>query len=159
MKTFSTVFFSVLVSVFANTQAKADGFVCKSSSGLTLRAYNHTHPELGTRNAAILIISDSKISEGNKTIASFSDAKGTLQNNALVYTAKVDLRVKESNRKGELIAGTKLGYLESVSLYLNFTYAEPVNAGASVYGLLSLKKRNGETIIDEVNCLRYLKGE
>jgi hypothetical protein len=149
--------FVTLAILASSMVAKADGFVCTSESGLVVRVYNHTSAEEGTRTAAIMVLSDSSIGAGNKTIASFSDTKRTLSSSHQVYTAKVDLRVSESNRKGELIAGTKLGQLSKIVLDVFFSYAAPLAHGEEVGAELTLVKRNGDQIVESANCARYLK--
>jgi hypothetical protein len=141
----------------AGTVAQADGFRCITESGLNIQVYNHTSPGAGTRNGAIMIVSDSHVGRGNKTIATFSDLKKTLSSKNVVYTAKVDLRVSESNRKGELIGGTKLGYLSQLILKIDFSYAQPLFAGERTSAMLMLVKRDGQRMTEEVVCSRYLK--
>jgi hypothetical protein len=139
------------------TVAQADGFRCITESGLNVKVYNHTSPQAGTRNGAIMIVSDSHVGRGNKTIASFSDLKKTLSSKDVVYTAKVDLRVSESNRKGELIGGTKLGYLAQLILKVDFSYAQPMLSGEETSAVLVLVKRDGRKATEEAVCTRYLK--
>lgn len=137
--------------------AHADGFVCTTESGLNVKVYNHTQAEMGTRTAAILVVSDSNVNGGNKTIARFTDAKGTLTSASTTYDANVDLRFNDSSRKGELIAGTKLGYVDHIYLDVDFSYAQPVAEGTEVAGQLRVLKRSGETITEQASCVRYLK--
>lgn len=155
MKVLATI--ATAVMAFAATQAKADGFICTSESGLVVQVYNHTQPEMGTRTGAIMIVSDSNVGFGNKTIAKFTDSTGLLKSKALVYTAKVDLRYNDSSRKGELIGGTKLGELSKILLDLNFSYSHPVAHGELVKGSVTLVKRDGTVLQETANCTRYLK--
>jgi hypothetical protein len=150
--------YALLGLALASTPAFADGFVCHGErDGLTIQVYNQTRPEAGTRNGAALIVSSDAVGAGRKTIARFTEANLTLGNEASVYTAKVDHRFNDSNRKGELIGGTKLGFLQYLVLNLDFTYARPVADGAPVRGDLTLVKRNGEQIAIDMDCARYLK--
>lgn len=137
--------------------AKADGFVCTSESGLVLKVYNHTEAQKGTRSAAVMILSNSDVGHGRKTIATFTDAKSTVSSYKQTFIGKVDLRVSESNRKGELVGGTKLGQLDLIILSVDFSYAAPVAHGQELSATLTLQKRNGEELIEDVNCARYLK--
>ncbi len=138
--------------------ALADGFVCSDSEGtIEVKVYNHNKPELGTRNAAIMILADPRVSEGRKTIAAFKGANGVLTNNASTYISYVDMRLEDSSRGGELIAGTKLGYLYSIVLAVNFSYNVPVQHGAKMAGELILVKQDGEKIYLDLECTRYLK--
>ena len=137
--------------------AKADGFKCVTDSGLNVQVYNHTNPHAGTRTGAIMVVSDSQIGYGNKTIAKFTDLKGTLTSSSLRYVGKVDLRMVESRRKGELIAGTKLGYVANLVLDIAFSYGSPVRVGTPVKAWLTVVKRDGSKIYDKAVCQRYLK--
>ncbi len=148
----------VLAAVLVSANAHADGFTCEATrDSLAVTVYNHTQPSEGTRNAAVMVVSDPSLQFGNKTVARFSDVNSTLSNRGAFYVADVDLRFNDSGRKGELIGGTKLGQLKHIKLDVDFSYGEPVNAGDVVPALLSLIKRNGDTIEISMNCSRYLK--
>ncbi|MEI2637768.1 MAG: hypothetical protein V9F03_02030 [Microthrixaceae bacterium] len=150
----------VLFGMIATTAAKADGFICEGQkTGLVFKMYNHTQAVDGTRSGAIMIISDPAVAYGNKTIAIFSDAKNTLSSKNVVYTGKVDLRVIETSRKGENIAGTKLGELASIKAHIFFNYFSdtPSVEGDEVKGLVSYMKRNGEYTQERLACARYKK--
>ena len=139
--------------------AIADGFVCSDSERtLEVKVYNYNRPEFGTRNAAVMTLADPRVSEGRKTIAVFRGANGVLTNSASTYISYVDMRVEESSRGGELIAGTKLGYVYSIILAVDFSYNFPVKHGAKMAGELILVKQNGEKIYLSLECSRYLKG-
>jgi len=141
----------------AGLSAQASGFRCETESGLSIQVYNHTNPNMGVRSGAIMVVSDSSVGYGNKTIAKFTDLKGTLTSKTLRYVGSVDLRMVESRRKGELIAGTKLGYVSELVLDIEFTYARPLRNGEKANALLTVVKRNGDLIEDEAVCERYLK--
>jgi hypothetical protein len=146
-----------LATIMASQVTLADGFRCKTESGLNVKVYNHTDAAQGTRTASFMVISDENIGYGNKTIASFSDIKNTLSSKELVFVADVDLRVSESSRKGESIGGTKLGQLDQIVLSVAFSYAYPIRDGDMSRGRLYLVKRNGEELSDAAVCTRYLK--
>lgn len=149
-----------MMGMMAATAAKADGFTCEGmNTGLIFKMYNHTRAEDGTRNAAIMVISDPSIAYGNKTIVSFLDAKSTLSNKGATYLGKVDLRVIESSRKGENIAGTKLGELKSIKAAVNFNYSSdtPSEKGEGFSGKATYAKRNGEILEERLACTRYKK--
>lgn len=150
------VFFTFAL-LLAASAAKADGFVCQTESGLNVKVFNHVQPTEGTRTAAIMVISDSSVGDGNKTIAKFNQAQGTLSSEGSEYTADVDLRFKDSRRKGENIAGTKLGELQMIQLKVDFSYATPTEAGDESEAVLILSKRNGEVLSEGAVCTRYLK--
>jgi hypothetical protein len=141
----------------ASLSAQADGFKCETESGLNIQVFNHTSPAMGTRTGSVMVVSDSNVQYGNKTIAKFTSQKSTLTSKNLRYTAKVDLRVSESNRKGELIAGTKLGYVSQILLDVAFTYSSPISHGSEVPAVLTVVKRNGTYTQEAAICARYLK--
>jgi hypothetical protein len=147
----------MMALTLAGTLAQADGFICTSESGLNIKVYNHTMAEEGTRTASVMVISDSNVGMGNKTIARFTDVNGNLSSGGAFYDANVDLRYSDSSRKGELIAGTKLGYVDHIYLHVDFNYSEPVVAGAELPARLQVLKRDGTVIEETVSCLRYLK--
>lgn len=135
----------------------ADGFVCESRE-LNVKVFNHTDPAAGTRNGAVLVVADPNVvTAGLKTIASFTDAKGTLTNHGATYWANVDLRVAESARGGENIGGTKLRELQTIKLDVDFSYGAPVRAGEWLKGSVTLVKRNGASRTIALDCQRYLK--
>lgn len=146
------------VSVMANTAAHADGFECEATAAdLAVKVYNHVNAEEGTRNAAIMILSNPAVKKGNKTIAVFQDANGVLENEGVQYTANVDLRFRDSKRKGELVGGTKLGFLDTISLNVGFAYGQDVEDGDFLPGTITLVKRDGKVIHLDAECTRYLK--
>ncbi|HEX4924961.1 MAG TPA: hypothetical protein VFV50_12785 [Bdellovibrionales bacterium] len=147
-----------MLMVFGSVAAQADGFVCETlERDLNVKVYHHTQPSLGTRNAAVMVISDPAVQAGRKTIARFQDVNGVLSNEGARYTAKVDLRFADSSGAGELISGTKLGYLATIGLRVAHNFAQPVAVGQALGGSLTLTKRDGEIIRRQVVCARYLK--
>lgn len=148
---------SLLAGLLLASPALADGFRCVSKRHeLALVVYNHTNPNVGTRRAAVMIASDLGVQPGRKTIAKFWSGE-TLVSSGPNYHAEVDLRYRDSRRRGELIAGTKLGYLKAIDLNVYFTYGRTVPAESLLHGWVNLSKRDGETISFPVACARYLK--
>jgi hypothetical protein len=141
----------------ATTAAHAEGFVCETQDGvLKVQVYHHVQASEGTRVPAIMILSDNTVQSGRKTIATF-EAGQTLDGSAMNYVANVDLRYKNSKKKGEYLLGTRLGELDQVVLNVDFTYSQPIEDGADVSGVISATKRDGSTIDAAVECTRYLK--
>jgi hypothetical protein len=156
---FVTTFAAIALATLS-ASAQADGFRCQTTDGdLNVTIYNHTNPEVGTRVAAVMVVSDPAIGHGRKTIARFTQVNGVLESRSSRYEANVDLRFNDSSRKGELILGTKLGQLDAIIADIDFSYGAPVAAGEEVEGKLILVKRNGDRIRADLNCARYLKGE
>jgi hypothetical protein len=153
----------VALAMTAATVAHADGFVCVTSEGdLKIRVYNQVQPELGTRNAAVMVVSDTAVNAGRKTIAKFTAAHGTLTSRQLTYNAGVDLRFNDSGRKGELISGTRLGELSDIVLDIDASYAPNrlLADGEATTAELTLVKRvgGGADIVRDMECVRYVKG-
>ena len=149
----------VAMMIAATSSAFADGFVCQSrNSDLNVTVYNNTSADVGTRSAAVMILSDPDAAEGAKTIARFTDTKGLLTNKGSFYQANVDLRFKDQKNKEMLIAGrVQLQTLNTVELSVEFSYAQPLPAGQMVNGELTLNTRAGDKIDLDVTCQRYLK--
>lgn len=153
-------FMMVGLVLLAATQARADGFVCETLDGdLRIKLYNNTQPEEGTRNAAVMVLSDPSVQQGRKTIARFTDVNGTLANTAATYEANVDLRFADSRKKGEYLLGTRLGQLDSIIVDVQFSHGTPVRAGEELEGILIANKRNGDQIVRDLSCIRYLKNK
>jgi hypothetical protein len=147
----------LFVSMFLGAlEARADGFRCQTADeSLNITVYNQTSRDAGTRNAAVLIVSDPTVATGNRTIARFT-ADETLDNTGSSYDARVDLRYKDSNRRGEYIGGTRLGELRTINLDVAFSYANPVVEGSDLPAVLTLVKRDGDEIVLDATCARYL---
>ncbi len=144
-----------VIAMVASQQAMADGFLCQTVDGdLNIKIYNQTQPEEGTRNAAVMVLSDTAVGFGNKTIAKLSADADTLSNEGTSYRGKVDLRRLSG---GELIAGTKLEYVKHIDVTVDFSYANPVAHGTVLRGWMRVAKRDGSVISDKLVCKRYLK--
>jgi hypothetical protein len=151
--------FALMVWLGTASGAFADGFVCKTiEEDLNLTIYDNIYSELGTRVAAVMVISDPTVeTRGRRTIAVFRQAKGTLSNFGIYYVAKVDLRYAELSRGGELLLGTRLGELGIIQVGIDFSYSHPVKKGESLHGFIDAHKRDGEEIWRNLECVRYLK--
>jgi hypothetical protein len=143
-----------------STPSFADGFRCDGLTyGKSLVVYNHTAPRLGTRVAAIMIAADPKLKGATKTIATFKNTQGLLTSRGTVYSANVDSRFTGVTRSGENIAGTKLGFLKSIRLSIDFSYASdtPSNSGEKFSGVAKYTKESGEVRSENMVCVRYIK--
>lgn len=148
----------VLMIALAGAQAQADGFRCYSQDRtLNVQVFNHVDANKGTRTAATMVLSDPRVQTGNRTIAKFESATGLLSSTELIYTAKVDLRYVDSRRKGEYIAGTRLGEIDTLDLYLGFSYGTGLEDGDWVPANLIVTKRNGQEVLMTMGCERYIK--
>jgi hypothetical protein len=158
MKTIALLSLLVLSST-----ARADGFFCKGgNTGLDFKVINHTSPAAGTRSPAVMVISSPYVISGRKTIAVFTSENRTLEYRGRgVYEGQVDLRFPETGRKGENIAGTKLGELKSIQLDIEFSYSHNdsslANSVAEIPGKIFYLKRTGEILEETAVCKRYHK--
>ena len=152
---------SIAMILASVTAAHADGFRCEGqNTGVKIALYNHTQAAVGTRTAAIMVISDPTVGTPNKTIAKFTGNDGTLTANGNgQYTAKVDLRYSNSNRAGENVGGTKLGQLKTIDLNVFFSYsnAAALRDASEIPARIVYNKRNGETSYEKATCKRYTK--
>ena len=146
----------IALTLLASSSVFADGFVCYSGN-LKVQVYNEVNASEGTRNAAAMIISDTTVQVGRKTIATFTSDDLQLGNEGADYTANVDSRFSGAERIGELIGGTKLGELKAIVLDIAFSFAAPVAEGTELAATLNLVKENGEIIPLGATCERYLK--
>lgn len=152
---------SLLIAILSlgfSGAAMADGFVCETADGhYTVRVYNHTNPSRGTRNGAMLIVSDNTVSSGRRTVATFDGENTLWDRDGASYEANVDLRYSNSNRAGENVFGTKLGLIDTIKLNVAFSYASPVRSGRALDAQLIVLKRNGQKGKIAAVCSRYLK--
>ncbi|HEY8280368.1 MAG TPA: hypothetical protein VIH99_12140, partial [Bdellovibrionota bacterium] len=142
MKFVNTLSIVTLAVAAFSGSARADGFNCQTTDGsLNVKIYNHVQPSEGTRVGSVMVLSDPSVMGGRKTIARFTDVNGRLDSRSSVFTADVDLRYNDSARKGELIMGTKLGFINTITADIDFSYAYPVEDGAALDGKLTILKR------------------
>ena len=140
------------------TSAMADGFNCYTQDGAySVKVYNQTDADAGTRNGAVMIISDNRVQYGRKTIAKFEADNTLLNDDGARYIGNVDLRYSNSNRAGENVLGTKLGQIDVMILDVDFNYSAPMAHGEGIAGRVTVLKRNGAKIRAALACTRYLK--
>lgn len=163
MKVFATIagLALAMATTLTTGAAHADGFKCHTADGdLKIQIFNHTQPDLGTRSVSTMIVSDPNVALGRKTVALFTSAKGTLAfEGSGTYVANVDLRMKESRRAGEYLAGTRLGYVDQLIVDIAHSYGEDTEAGDLFPASLTVAKRNGSSSVEALVCSRYLKAE
>ena len=150
--------FFALIALSTATVAHADGFVCQTEGqDLNVKVYNHASPSAGTRNVAVMVLSDPSINAGNKTIARFQDINSKVTNVGASYEADVDFRYNDTGLQGRNIGGTKLGFVKTIVLDVDFSYTAPVADLDVIPGTLTIIKRDGGAITHSVSCTRYLK--
>jgi len=150
-----------LIALLQTPLAQADGFFCRgSNTGLEYKVFNHTLASAGTRTPAAMILSSPYVISDRKTIAVFTAENRTLSYEGHGrYVGKVDLRFSETGRKGENVAGTKLGELSSIVLDIEFSYSHQDSSLANSVNEIPAKsfyvKRNGEILEESATCKRY----
>lgn len=155
-----------IAALLISTTALADGWECWTNSKdiaeyqrVRIKVYNNVMPEEGTRNVAVLVLSNPAYSEeeGNRTIAEF-EAPLLESEESANYSVNVDDRFSSvrDNAK-ELIAGTELDQLQSIELDINFSYGAPIADGERTGADLTLTKEDGEQIFQKLLCQRHLK--
>ncbi len=94
---------------------------------------------------SVMVLSNPEISHGSKTIARFTAENGVLDvresDGETHYYANVDLRFADSARAGEYLMGTRLGEVDTITVYIgeNDPYVE-------------LTKRNGTKSREYMTC-------
>jgi hypothetical protein len=150
--------FAFAALLFAHT-AHSDGFVCDSThESLRIQVYNHTQPRSGTRNVAVMVLSDPSKPWGERTLARFTAEADGLTNRGATYVAVLSrssnlLSATESRR----LQGLQLGQLEEIVLNIDFSYTYPVGHGDFVAGVLELNQISGDQLWVDLDCRRYLK--
>jgi hypothetical protein len=152
-------FILTLALMTMGSSAFADGFVCNDTTGaLRIKVYHETEPVMGTRNAAIMILSNPSQDSG-KTIATFSSKNALLASQSADYTADVDLRFTATENKNAPIDGTILAELAEINLDVDYSFSNPVPAGTPVTAQLTLVTRTSSNLPVSMTCTRYLKGQ
>lgn len=146
----------IAMMMLVGSAAYADGFVCYTKSNdLKIKMLNHTQPEDGTRTGSVMIVSDQTIQDGKKTTVAFRSEDETLTTSG---TRWIGTLPEDSELKGgRNIAGTKLAYVDSFIVTVAHFYDAPVANGTKLYGGLTVVKKDGEKLREELNCYRYLK--
>lgn len=144
----------IVLVLIASSIAKADGFLCETQSGLRLKVFNHLAPAHGTRTPAVMVVSDSTVQVGHKTLGVFRHADAQLLVEEDSYLAKVDLR---KNRQQDALVGSKLEGVDQIKLYVDFSYRRPVVHGSALSGTMTLLKQGAGLIAEQAICTRYLK--
>ncbi len=154
---------TLIVAMAMASIGKADGFYCASPDGnLAVKVFDHVHRNLGTRNAARMIVSNPATESGTRTLAVFSSEQGNLWSTPhdgqyLKYVGYVDLRYKNI-RKEKSILNEPISNLSTVTLNIYFNYRRSgLKDGQEVMGALDLSTRDGRHLYSELTCGRYLK--
>ncbi len=135
-------FFAVAALVLTSSAAQASTtWTCESQeSNLKIRV-----------NESVMVLSDPTIGSGRKTIARFTADNGVLETRdhgdaGTRFVADVDLRFNDSARAGEYLLGTRLGEIDTVTVYVG-------NAdGDAGEGRVSIRKRNGTRASEAITC-------
>ncbi len=135
----------------------ADGFVCDAThESLRIQVYNRTQAVEGTRNVAVMVLSDSSKPRGQRTLLRFDADNDGLTNDGARYSATLLPRI--SPLMDRQVQGIQLGQLHEVALKIDFSYRYPVGNDDLVAGVLELTQMNGDQLWVDLDCTRYLKG-
>ena len=139
MKTYSII--TLLVGIIG-TASFGSGFVCKDvAEALTVQMYNYVHKEDGTRNPAVLVVSDSHL---GTLVRRFGDA---IRKSNRVHTVRYT--VSGGEREDGLA-------FETAILQIHYKEGrETISMGETVQGELVLIL-NGEKDVTNLTCERYL---
>jgi len=150
-------FLSLLAVVSFSAQVRADGFVCDAThESLRIQVYNRTHPRDGTRNVAVMVLSDPSKVRGERTLMRFDADNDELSNHGAIYTAWVEPEIE--TLLDRRVQGIQLGQLREIVLRVDFSYRYPIGHKTLVPGVLELYQLNGDQLWVDLDCRRYLKG-
>ena len=139
--------------------SQASGFVCLSPGGqLRIRLFHHAHAARGTRKAAVMVLSNPQKAWGQRTIAVFSEAEGTLTQESGSFFG--EMRVDSpgiANKKNKFVGDIPVENISSIELSPNFSYANPVDSGTLLSASFRMLLVEGRPISGEIACKRYLK--
>jgi len=141
----------------STSAAFADGFRCTTNDGeLNVAVYNKVMPAEGTRNAAVMIVSNPNLPAGEQMIARFQ-APATLSNQSTTYTGRVDLRFN-GFLAAKQVGSFSLGELKTIKLAVDFSYANAAMLADETTGaVLYLISRDHDAETKSATCTRYLK--
>jgi len=148
----------------------ADGFVCDSiDKSLRVKVYHQTKPERGTRNVAVMVLSDQTRPHGDKTIAVFNARGRELVNQSATYVARIDYASPEALStfvNDSDVLGAALSRLKRLIVNVDFSYLDPVKPNTVLPGTLHMiekdsekdrEKDSEEVSAIDLKCRRYLK--
>jgi len=148
-----------LAALIITTTAHADGFRCLTQDHkIKATVYDNVQPAKGTRNGAIMILSQASQDSDKSTLAVFRGDNGSLTNRGPVYTGNVDMRFAEVNQAlANDEAPINMADMSQIILNIDYNMNSPVPAGEVVTGLITFNKRSGPPSTESVICTRYLK--
>jgi hypothetical protein len=146
---------SILSLLAVSGVARADGFLCGTDDReLNITVYHDTKSDEGTRNMAVMILSDPDQPKDQQTIARFDDSNAQLSTQGTDYVAQID---DTSSRQADIyVSSLPLSNIRSVDLNVAFSYTDPASNGQTMPGVLTIEATSG-TITKDVSCVRYLK--
>lgn len=157
MKT-AALFFLVLM---IPASALADGFICHGDqSGIEMAIYNQVNPHLGTRNPAVLVISDPALATSNHTEARFSPELNNFRYEGHGnYVAEVHGNVFLFDSTS--VAGHAVNSLNEIRLKIVFSYDKDaialVDSIDEIPGTIEYTDLNNQVSNESASCSRYRK--
>jgi hypothetical protein len=146
---------SVLSLLAASGVARADGFLCGTDDReLNITVYHDTQSDEGTRNMAVMILSDPDAPKSQQTLARFDESNAQLSTQGTNYDAQIE---NTESREAEVyVSSLPLSNIRSVDLNVAFSYSDPAPSNQTMPGVLTIEATTG-TITKDVSCVRYLK--
>ncbi len=155
MKASKILFMGLFAAVLVGSQAaKADGFVCADESNTYgLKIYDNVTASFGTRNPAVMVISNGSQESGAKTLATFTPAQGGLQLSGGVYVVNLNFPPAYTQTFG----GVKMSDIKELNVLINHNFNQVLAPGQKVPGSVSIVEKSGKFAVLKLVCKRYLK--
>ncbi len=145
------LFAAVLVG---STAAKADGFLCVDESNTYgIKLYDNVQAKLGTRTPAIMILTDGSQAAGSHTLATFSQAEGTLSYVQGSYHATASFPAAYT----QTLNGVKMSQIKDLIFSINHNFNLPLQPGEKVLAQLVISDKSFKSTYLNFTCSRYLK--
>lgn len=160
--------FGAFLGILAAPAARADQFVCQTLDGhLEARVHNHTQPTPGIRSVAIMGLWGVRSPQEKKALAVFNETDGMVLRDGTQYVTRLGLEASAQldaaiESKGlddyaEALLGTDISRLRGIAVKVRYNYRYSTGDRYRTTGVLMIARRDGETIVRDVNCVRYLK--
>lgn len=101
-----------------------------------------------------MTVTDLNVSADRSEIATFMYNDGVLNNTNGVVVGYVDLANPRTSRKGERIAGTRLGHLRSIMVDLDIDFTTRPTVGEKYSAQAVYLKKIGEELVQDLDCSR-----
>jgi hypothetical protein len=140
----------MMLTMMVGSVVQAAGFDCIGNDTSTVISTR----EASKKHAAFMSIDDPKVKTASKqNIAEFYDGNGlNINKSGNVFDG--DAGLAKELRKGENIAGTKLGELSLIRLTVLYKHGDATYSGEAFAGTIRYTKKSGEVRTENANCFR-----